>query len=248
MKIPSLGANGPPLRLALLPASESEGPSVYKGVDLDPDTNPTLQRIVNFNLQEEGNHVLVVTVSYYEATATSGRTRTFKKLYQFSCKSSLLVRTKFWGSSYGPIQRDIKPCGRTWILEAEVENCGGAVLQLEKAELVGRGGEEGGTGLRVVDCNWESQAMYLKEGKKGVKKPVLHPKMKHQLAFILEETAPGSAPEVDGKIVVGFLGVGWRTEMGHSGYLTTGVLSTRYLVRQPGEPEPDKDKVPVGGW
>lgn len=62
------------------------------GVDLDP--GQTLQRVVSFDLKDEGTHVLGVTVSYYEATATSGRARTFRKLYQFVCKPSLIVRTK----------------------------------------------------------------------------------------------------------------------------------------------------------
>lgn len=71
---------------------DSDGGSSGDAVDLDPGR--TLQRIVSFDLKEEGNHVLGVTVSYYEATETSGRTRTFRKLYQFVCKPSLIVRTK----------------------------------------------------------------------------------------------------------------------------------------------------------
>jgi trafficking protein particle complex subunit 13 len=60
----------------------------------DLQARETLQKVVNFDLKEEGNYVLAVTVSYYEATETSGRTRTFRKLYQFICKASLVIRTK----------------------------------------------------------------------------------------------------------------------------------------------------------
>lgn len=54
----------------------------------------TLQRNLSFDLKEEGNHVLAVTVAYYEKTETSGKMRTFRKLYQFLCKGSITVRTK----------------------------------------------------------------------------------------------------------------------------------------------------------
>lgn len=48
----------------------------------------SLQKIVRFDLREEGNHVLAVSLSYSETmisekSASSGRIRTFKKLYQF---------------------------------------------------------------------------------------------------------------------------------------------------------------------
>ncbi len=66
--------------------TEPEGRDLEKG--------QTMQKVVNFDLKEEGNHVLAVTVSYYEGTDTSGRTRTFRKLYQFICKASMIVRTK----------------------------------------------------------------------------------------------------------------------------------------------------------
>ncbi|EXU99845.1 DUF974 domain protein [Metarhizium robertsii] len=64
------------------------------GAPADLAAGETLQRVVSFDLKEEGNHVLAVTVSYYEASETSGRTRTFRKLYQFMCKAGLVVRTK----------------------------------------------------------------------------------------------------------------------------------------------------------
>ncbi|KAG6117599.1 hypothetical protein E4U14_007635 [Claviceps sp. LM454 group G7] len=83
MKTPSLVGAARKLSLGCPPT---------EGVDLAP--GETLQRLVNFDLKEEGNHVLSVTVSYYEATETSGRTRMFRKLYQFMCKASLIVRTK----------------------------------------------------------------------------------------------------------------------------------------------------------
>ncbi|KAK0740576.1 hypothetical protein B0T18DRAFT_491190 [Schizothecium vesticola] len=113
------------------------------GDDGDADLPPgaTRQRIVNFDLKEEGNYVLAVTVSYYEATDVSGRIRTFRKLYQFVCKASLIVRTKA-----GPL--DAGEGGRKrWVLEAQLENCAEERMWLERVVL------EVERGLGYRDCN-----------------------------------------------------------------------------------------------
>ncbi|KAI2410738.1 hypothetical protein LOZ41_004605 [Ophidiomyces ophidiicola] len=82
----------------------------------------SIQRIVRFDLKEEGNHVLAVSISYTETLTTAaaaaamttttgvgvlgsggsgsgvqasgGRARTFRKLYQFVAQPCLHVRTK----------------------------------------------------------------------------------------------------------------------------------------------------------
>lgn len=216
------------------------------GVDLEPGR--TLQRIVNFDLKEEGNHVLGVTVSYYEATDTSGRTRTFRKLYQFICKPSLIVRTKASplapavpkAASAGPTPPtpppegggDEAPAGgegkevggrkrRRWVLEAQLENCSEDTTELERVVL------QLEPGLSYRDCNWEAG---------GSPRPVLHPGEVEQVCFVIEEEegeSPDGGPRVeeqDGKILFGILGIGWRTEMGQRGYLATNKLGTRHIT------------------
>lgn len=208
------------------------------GTDLDPGA--TLQRIVNFDLKEEGNHVLAVTVSYYEATETSGRARTFRKLYQFICKSSLIVRTKVGavpahpppagkqGGEEGGEQEKEKEGPRRWVLEAQLENCSEDIMQLERVGL------DLLPGLAYRDANWMVS---------GSAKPVLHPGEVEQVCFIVEEAAAGAAeqPPPDGddddgprdedRVVFGILGIGWRTEMGNRGFLTTGKLAARVAAR-----------------
>ncbi|SPQ27388.1 6273ecae-73e0-4ff6-bc61-aa80113a87b4 [Thermothielavioides terrestris] len=145
MKTPSSPA---PIKLALLPYTSSDAnndapttTTTTAGVDLTPPHATTLQRILAFDLKEEGNHVLAVTVSYYEASALAGRTRTFRKLYQFACKASLIVRTK-------PGALPARPGGaRRWVLEAQLENCS------EEGMLLERVGLELEPGLACVDCN-----------------------------------------------------------------------------------------------
>ncbi|KAK6083587.1 Trafficking protein particle complex subunit 13 [Seiridium cupressi] len=201
------------------------------GTDLDPGR--TLQRIVNFDLKEEGNHVLAVTVSYYEATETSGRTRTFRKLYQFICKGSLIVRTKIGvlpatasrkkreddrenqDEKAAQEPEEDQKGSRRWILEAQLENCSEDAMQLDHVGL----NLELASGLRYRDANWAVS---------GSAKPVLHPGEVEQVCFVVEENGRGAdVDESNGKIVFGVLGIGWRTEMGNRGFLSTGRLGVR---------------------
>ena len=99
-----------------------------EGTDVSP--GGSLQKIIAFELMEEGTHVLAVTVMYTETllagegNAASGRVRQFRKLYQFVAVPQLNVRTKA-----GEVRsRD----GRTrFALEAQLENMGQNVICLE---------------------------------------------------------------------------------------------------------------------
>lgn len=185
--------------------TDPRGPGA--GVDLAP--GETLQKVINFDLKEEGNHVLAVTISYYEATDTSGRTRTFRKLYQFICKASLIVRTKV--GSLAP-RKDGR---RRWVMEAQLENCSEEAIHLERVGL------ELEDGLTYVDCNWDGSRS---------PRPVLQPGEVEQVSFVVNETARAGdtvAKVENGRLALGVLGISWRNEMGNRGHLTTGKLGTR---------------------
>lgn len=213
MKTPGLGGTqkldlGP----ATMDGATPGAAAAAGGVDLEP--GGTLQKIVGFDLKEEGNHVLAVTVSYSEATETSGRTRTFRKLYQFICKASLIVRTKVSGLESGT-----SSSGRNWVLEAQLENCSEDVIQLEKVVL------DVEDGLGYQDCNWDSD---------GDRKPVLHPGEIEQVCFLVREKGADSSGlrlTADGRLIFGVLGIGWRGEMGCRGFLSTGKLGARIPAR-----------------
>lgn len=94
-----------------------------------PGPGESLQRILRFELKEEGNHVLAVTVTYTETAlgegkAASGRVRTFRKLYQFVAQQLLSVRTKA-----GELTQQGGPS--KYLLEAQLENMGEAAVCLE---------------------------------------------------------------------------------------------------------------------
>ncbi|KAL2160255.1 hypothetical protein VTH06DRAFT_1428 [Thermothelomyces fergusii] len=234
MKTPSSSSSGgggapPAIKLPLYPAppSASHAGGDHGGVDL-PSPGTSLQKILSFDLKEEGNHVLAVTVSYYEASELSGRTRTFRKLYQFMCKALLIVRTKaspLPANGDEPDSRSARErpgLRRRWVLEAQLENCSEEGILLESVGL------ELESGLRYEDCNdWQGSA----DGRamSGRTKPVLQPGETEQVCFVIEEERDAAAQEVEGRVMFGVLQIGWRSEMGNRGFLSTGKLGTRFV-------------------
>lgn len=111
-----------------------------EGDDTGLAMGQSLQKIVRFDLKEEGNHILAVSVSYTEtvmgtdARASGGRVRTFRKLYQFVAQPCLSVRTKASELPVAEVEnKSFGPYGRAkllrFALEAQLENVGdGAVV------------------------------------------------------------------------------------------------------------------------
>ena len=214
MKIPS---SGTPLPLSLGPASDADENKEDREKGIDSEPGQSLQKVVNFDLKEEGSHVLAVTVTYTETTATFGRTRTFRKLYQFVCKSCMVVRTK---TGALPASVPAKtPRGRKWALEAQLENCGEETITLDTVVL------ETVEGIRSYGINWEIIA-----AEDELEKPVLMPGDVQQVCFAVEEMlgedGTGAMP-VDGRVIFGILSLGWRGPMGNRGFLSTGSLGAR---------------------
>jgi hypothetical protein len=109
-----------------------------------PGPGESLQRILRFELKEEGNHVLAVTVTYTETAlgegkAASGRVRTFRKLYQFVAQQLLSVRTKAGELTQ---QNGLSK----YLLEAQLENMGEAAVCLEVRD--------------VLPCPWTPNCVY----------------------------------------------------------------------------------------
>ena len=194
-----------------------------KGSDLA--AGQSLQGIVEFHLKEEGDHVLAVTISYTETGATSGRVRSFRKLYQFVARCCLVVRTKI-----GPLpEATLKSTGKgsegklqrkRWALEAQLENCGEEVIVLDIVVLDTK------PWCKATSLNWDMAA----DGNGAeVRNPMLAPKDVQQVCFLVEQIGDESEQEVDAsnRLVMGMLSIGWRGPMGNRGSLTTGWLGTR---------------------
>ncbi len=197
----------------------------------------SLQKLIRFDLKEEGNHVLAVSVSYTETTkgeggsqATGGRSRNFRKLYQFIAQPCLSVRTK--ATEFPPVEVDDKAFGPydksklvRYVLEAQLENVGDAAIVLEQTALDAR------PPFKATSLNWDLMAPGVTEPER----PKLNPRSIQQVAFLVEqehgvteglETLQQDLKR-DGRTVLGQLSIEWRGAMGDRGFLSTGSLMTR---------------------
>ena len=219
--------------------AEMQAPSLKLPLELTPlNGDPAspippgkpLQKIVRFELTDEGNHVLAVSVTYSETTmtrgksASSGRVRTFRKLYQFVAEPCLNVKTKV--SEIAPKFGAELPKAynaHSYALEAQLENMAGAPITLEKVILNPK------FPFEARSINWD--AFQPESG--GVESPVLKPRDVMQVAFLVNRQVPENSDDVagesikEGRIILGQMNIQWRTAMGDSGFLTTGWLMTK---------------------
>lgn len=221
--------------------AEMQTPSLKIPLELLPlDKDPTppefepgksLQKIVRYELREEGNHVLAVSVSYSETllssenSAASGRVRTFRKLYQFAAQPCLTVRTKvshISTDSVGNGKFKVEKIER-FALEAQLENVADGTIILEKVTFSPK------PFFSSISFNWD----VIQPGSGHIEAPILSPRDITQVAFLVtpndSPVGPSPAREItkDGRIMLGQLHIHWRTAMGDSGYLSTGWLMTR---------------------
>jgi len=196
-----------------LAGSQDDG----EGLSLEP--GESLQRILRFELKEEGNHVLAVTVSYTETIlgegkAASGRVRTFRKLYQFVAQQLLSVRTKA-----GEMKQKNGWC--RYLLEAQLENMGDTAVCLEAVDVHPK------PPLTSTSLNRD-----MHTGLHNA--PILSPLDVLQVAFLLErrpedssESDNNNSGPIDSRPTIGQLAIQWRSALGDRGSLSTGWLSAR---------------------
>lgn len=203
------------------------------------NSEASIQKIVRFDLREEGSHTLAVNVSYSETTiagdqsASSGRVRTFRKLYQFVARPCLNVRTKvslfaFAGSEGGQSQT----------VEVQLDNMADDVIILQKITFNSK------PAFKSTSLNWDLARSDVQD----TDCPIMAPRDVMQSAFLLEQRTNGPSKELtkDGRAILGTLGIQWRTTMGYvqevilqsrlqliltrhsdSGFLSTGWLTTK---------------------
>ena len=183
----------------------------------------SIQTVVHFDLREEGSHTLCVSVSYNESiiskeenVASSGRVRSFRKLYNFPVGPCLSVRTK--ATELPSLNDDPKNILERFALECQLENLADGMITIEKMVLEAR--------LPFISrsINWDTGHLDV---------PRLAPREVSQIAFLLEEQlvekSQGVKKEVtkDGRTILGVLTIHWRSTMGHLGVLSTGWLTSR---------------------
>ncbi|KAF7866933.1 hypothetical protein EAF04_005774 [Stromatinia cepivora] len=252
MKIPST-----PNPISLPLSGPSPSPPTSTSVEETPEiqtiSQTSLQKVLHFDLKEEGAHVLAVTVTYTESSPSSPpRTRTFRKLYQFICKGCLVVRTKTGtlpslkstssnrSSTSIPSTSPSKETKRkrSYALEAQLENITeDNPITLTLVHLTTT------KGFIATSLNWEIIVSDSEKenggGEAELERPVLAPGDIRQVCFLVEEKDPEDEKEgvegesekeseiVDGRLIFGVLSIGWRGAMGNKGFLSTGNLGIR---------------------
>lgn len=210
--------------------AEMQAPLGNFPLDLCPDDENTahfeilpgqsLQRIVQFDLREEGSHTLAVNVSYSETTATkgqsasSGRFRSFRKLYQFTARPCLNVRTKI-----SSLEVDDQQEFHSLALEAQLDNVADESVVLKTVGFISK------PAFKSTSLNWD--AAPRTDAKSNC--PILASRDVMQVAFLIEQQDEGPKRELtrDGRVILGQLNIHWRTSMGDAGYLSTGWLTTK---------------------
>ncbi|MCJ1388773.1 hypothetical protein MMC18_001623 [Xylographa bjoerkii] len=191
----------------------------------------SLQKIVRYDLREEGTHVLAVSLSYSEniiskSTTSGGRVRSFKKLYQFQAQPCLSVRTKasdLPSRDAGEEKRQGSGLSR-YALEAQLENLADGSITLEHLTF------EAKSPFRSSSLNWDIPHLDTQQ----LETPTLAPREVTQVAFLIEEH-PTNDDELakeftkDGRALLGVLTIRWRSAMGDPGVLSTGWLTSRRI-------------------
>ncbi|QDS76462.1 hypothetical protein FKW77_004838 [Venturia effusa] len=203
------GKNDVPLELADSPDSDVEGKPYLPG--------DSIQKIIRLNLNEPGQHVLAVTVTYTETQlsdvgAAGGRVRTFRKLYQFKATTLIGVKTKA-----GDVK--VKKAGiEQYALEAQLENLGDRTVTLEAVAVTPK------APFKSSSLNWD----VFGTGSDPPHSPILYPGEVMQVAFLLEaQRQDSAAPSSSEKPVLGQLNIQWRSAMGDRGSLSTSWLLGR---------------------
>ncbi|MCJ1476630.1 hypothetical protein MMC13_005298 [Lambiella insularis] len=212
--------------LELNPAHDDAGRSGIK-------PGESLQKIVRYDLREEGSHVLAVNLSYYESilsktetSPSSGRARSFKKLYQFQAQPCLSVRTKASDLPSRSAGRERRP-GQgysRYALEAQLENLADGLITVEHLTF------EAKSPFRSSSLNWDLPHLDTPQ----LNVPTLRPREVTQVAFLIEEkdVKVGEPPKEltkDGRTILGLLTIRWRSAMGEPGILSTGWLTSRRI-------------------
>ncbi|KAI9643349.1 hypothetical protein NHQ30_007968 [Ciborinia camelliae] len=215
MKIPST-PNPIPLPLSGPSPSPSSSTNLedVETSDTETTSQTSLQKVLHFDLKEEGSHVLAVTVTYTESSPSSPpRIRTFRKLYQFICKGCLVVRTKtgplppLKSTSSNPSSTSTPSTSpskdtkrkRRYALEAQLENTtedNPITLTLVHLSTT--------KGFNATSLNWEivvsdSEKEKEGEGETELERPVLAPGDIRQVCFLVEEKDAGDDEGNDGE-------------------------------------------------
>ncbi|KAF2085899.1 hypothetical protein K490DRAFT_58237 [Saccharata proteae CBS 121410] len=213
MQTPS-SPNGVPLELSVgAELKEAEPPEVQPNAGVSLAPAESLQKIITFELKEEGSHTLAVTVTYTETQlAAEGKVaaggRVPQGLISVKTKTSELAGKRGAGK---------------YVLEAQLENLGQGKISLEPVVMNVESPFKS-TSLNMPINASEEEPPHL---------PVLGPKDVMQVAFLLEQQEDADAsvqtitPTPGRRMLVRQLFVQWRSPLGGRGSLKIGPLYSK---------------------
>lgn len=223
--------------------AEMQTPSQTVPLELTPDHDEagrsgllpgeSLQKVVRFDLREEGSHVLAVSLSYSENilsksanSASGGRVRSFRKLYQFLAQPCLSVRTKASDLPSLDTSNDRRQSAKLsrYALEAQLENLADGPITLDNLTFDAK------SPFKSTSLNWDIPNL----DSKRATAPTLAPREVTQVAFFIDEDPPGARDKAkeftkDGRAILGVLTIRWRSAFGDPGILSTGWLTSRRI-------------------
>ncbi|KAL8958801.1 MAG: hypothetical protein Q9193_004208 [Seirophora villosa] len=179
--------------------AEIQAPTQTVPLDLGPSdgeqsglkSGESLQKIIRFDLKEEGNHILAVSLEYTEMAAKKDveptrRTRTFRKLYQFVAAPCLSVRTKVSDFPLQGVENEKRSSAKplSFALEAQLENMADGPITLVKIVFSPK------AAFTTTSINWEAPGL----GGDRMECPFLPPRDITQAAFLVRQK-PNSKAE-----------------------------------------------------
>ncbi|KAI4088015.1 MAG: hypothetical protein LQ344_006390 [Seirophora lacunosa] len=191
--------------------AEIQAPTQTVPLDLSPSdgeqsglkSGESLQKIIRFDLKEEGNHILAVSLEYTEMAANKNveptrRTRTFRKLYQFVAAPCLSVRIKVSDFPLQGVENEKRSSSKpmSFALEAQLENMADGPITLVKIVFSPK------AAFTTTSINWEASGL----GGDRMECPFLPPRDITQAAFLVRQKPNFKAETTkDGRVILGQL-------------------------------------------
>ncbi|KAI0085449.1 hypothetical protein BDY19DRAFT_896735 [Irpex rosettiformis] len=228
--------HGVSLRVEMQTATAKTILAEYGGPDFSLQAGDTLERVVEHEIKELGQHVLACTVSYnpspgrhsaYDTDATAAQS--FRKFYKFSVTNPLSVKTKVHvprspSALLSPAERE------KVFLEVHIQNLTPDALWLQRMKF------ECAEGWDVIDANIAkdsplSESITIFTGAMAQ----VQPQDTRQYIYILSPKVipPFPVTHSPGSIIpLGRLDISWRSSFGEPGRLLTSMLSRRIPLVQ----------------
>ncbi|KAI0340658.1 DUF974-domain-containing protein [Trametopsis cervina] len=238
------GVDGVTLRVEMQTATTKTILAEYGGAEFQLGAGDTLEKVIEHEIKELGQHVLACTVSYRlppghravnAAESSDPAIQSFRKFYKFAVTNPLSVKTKVHvprspSALLSPTERE------KVFLEVHIQNLTPDALWLQRMRF------ESAEGWDVMDANQTQTTQPTEETSIfSGSMALLQPQDTRQYIYILSPkiVPPFPITHPPGSIIpLGRLDISWRSSFGEPGRLLTSVLTRRIPLVQVQPPAP----------